>query len=250
MSLVIVEFWESNDLKQIIDIIKSMNRDVLLEFSNNGLTLKCLDTNHISIIVMKIDNFQFKQYHCENDVQVGINVNDFSILLRTVVNSIPIKLEISNNKSITITTGIAETKAIFNISTIDVDELDIDINNIKSDCKFIIEISKFIKIIRDFVDIKCEIINIRSINDTLLITGKNNSGIEKRLLLHNKRQIELNLINEIDVCFNLLAINDLLKQIKVNGLFSIGLSNENPLELIVHSRIYSLYYYISPLLPN
>ena len=106
-----------NVLKKIIDSIASLVSEVNLEATPNGLTLQAMDSAHVSLVSLKMNESGFEEYRCDQNVTMGVNLNDLSKVLKMVKSDDKLILSHQNNGESLIIT-YENTSKLFNLYNI------------------------------------------------------------------------------------------------------------------------------------
>ena len=68
--------------KKIIDSLSSLVNEVNLEATSTGLSLQAMDSAHVSLVSLKINETGFEEYRCDKNITLGLNLSDFSKILK------------------------------------------------------------------------------------------------------------------------------------------------------------------------
>jgi len=158
---------QSAALKSLFDALKDLLEDVCLEFDHDGARLVSPDSTHIAMIHLKLDASNFEEYSCSQPISVGININRFSKLLKSVSNSDTITLFVSSSDTASLGLRVENaerrTNTIFRISMMDLQSDHIELPPIEFDSRISLPSSDLQKLIRDMATIsdRVEITNTR-----------------------------------------------------------------------------------------
>ena len=87
-------------LKKIIDCIKELASEINLEVSLKGISLKLMDYSHVALANLFLSKEGFEEYQCDENMILGISLQNFSKVLRLVGNedSLILSCEDESNK--------------------------------------------------------------------------------------------------------------------------------------------------------
>ena len=69
-------------LKKLIESIKDLVTDINLEITATGISLQAMDSAHVSLVSLKINETGFEEYRCDKNITLGLNLSDFSKILK------------------------------------------------------------------------------------------------------------------------------------------------------------------------
>lgn len=245
---MLVEFWESSDLKRIVESLRVITRQINFDFSKDGLLCQSLDPSHVTLARITVPCQCFRRYKCDTTYAIGLDLDNLYTILRAIKDRSPILLEYNGKEKLAIQTSAGEIK--FNIKVLDLDHLYVELPETVPDCRIEMDVDLFCKLIKDLLTIKCDSINFVGKSNELLVKGFNLSGTDTTFTFQNNKDVIMDLKSEININFDLIQLFELSKNFKGLGTLVISLSNDNPLFLRFRTRFYTLNYYLSPLLIN
>ena len=77
-----VRFSEAGVFKKIVDGMREMITETNLDCSSDGMTLQCMDSNHVALVSLQLYVRAFVHYTCKRDLSIGINVNTLWKMLK------------------------------------------------------------------------------------------------------------------------------------------------------------------------
>jgi proliferating cell nuclear antigen len=72
--------------RKIIESLKDLVSEVNLDATAEGLSLQAMDSAHVSLVALKINEGAFEDYRCDKPLTLGINLSDFSKILKMAKN--------------------------------------------------------------------------------------------------------------------------------------------------------------------
>ena len=67
--------------RKIIDSLNALVQEVNLEAGSSGISLQAMDSAHVSLVSLKINETGFEEYRCDKNITLGLNLSDFSKIL-------------------------------------------------------------------------------------------------------------------------------------------------------------------------
>lgn len=160
---------QSNAIRILSEVLKETLNDVNLTFDKSGLKIMAMDGSHVALIHLKLHADKFEYYHCENKVQVGLNMLSLFKLMKTVTNNDTVTMFIESSKphelGIKIENADKNSRTVFHLKMLDIDENELRIPDVALDSVISMPSNEFQRICRDMLNI----------SDTIVITSSNNS---------------------------------------------------------------------------
>ena len=78
------EIFQAKVKDVIIDSLSSLVNEVNLEATSNGLSLQAMDSAHISLVSLNMKEEVFKEYRCDKNTILGLNLLDFGKVLKLI----------------------------------------------------------------------------------------------------------------------------------------------------------------------
>jgi len=73
-------------LKKILESLKDLVTDANFDCSPTGVALQAMDSSHVSLVSMLLQQEGFEKYRCDRGIQLGINLNSMSKILKCAGN--------------------------------------------------------------------------------------------------------------------------------------------------------------------
>lgn len=90
---------EPKYLKDSISIISELVTETQLTISKSGITIISMDPANVAMVVYKLLSSCFSEFEVEEEVQIGLNLNNLKQILKRVENSDILILETDENNS-------------------------------------------------------------------------------------------------------------------------------------------------------
>ena len=78
------EIFQAKVKDVIIDSLSSLVNEVNLEATSNWLSLQAMDSAHISLVSLNMKEEVFKEYRCDKNTILGLNLLDFGKVLKLI----------------------------------------------------------------------------------------------------------------------------------------------------------------------
>ena len=86
-----------DDLKAVIAMVSTVVEEAMFQCTSEGMTFRGMDTSHVALIDISLPADMFSLYECEEDVQLGIRVEDFNKLIKRATKKDSLELAIVDN---------------------------------------------------------------------------------------------------------------------------------------------------------
>lgn len=94
-------------LRKIVESLKDLVTEVNIEATSNGklkiniigLSLQAMDSAHVSLVCLQLNESGFEQYRCDKNITLGINLTDFSKILKMAQNDDVVTLRADDENS-------------------------------------------------------------------------------------------------------------------------------------------------------
>jgi proliferating cell nuclear antigen len=158
--------------KRLIDAVKEMVTEVVLDCSENGIHMQAMDNSHIALIHFFLDASKaFSHYKCESEISIGINVVSLQKVLKLCNNEDVLTLQKNNNEDkLTLLFESPNGSKIsqFCVSLLDIDQEQLGIPDVEYKTYFSMSSQELVRICRDFKDLA----------NTVTISSDSKSGIK------------------------------------------------------------------------
>jgi proliferating cell nuclear antigen len=94
-------------LRKIVESLKDLVTEVNIEatptgknsFNFLGLSLQAMDSAHVSLVSLQLNESGFEQYRCDKNITLGINLTDFAKILKMAQNEDVVTLKADEDNS-------------------------------------------------------------------------------------------------------------------------------------------------------
>lgn len=238
---------KSGAIKTLIEALKEIiPQGGNLIFDESGIKLLSMDTSHVILIHLRLDAENFEYYHCPNKHLVGVNMTNFFKLIKTMSNDDTITLflenEDDNKLGIKIENATKQTKTVYKMSLLDLDEENLQIPSTTFTSVINIPSADFQKICRDMGSI-AEYMEIKSIDNQLIFNCNGQFATQETSIMENGNG-SLSFIKNNDpneIFQGVFSLKNLILFTKCTNLcVSIELYLKNDYPLIVNYNVASL----------
>ena len=72
--------------KKIVDAIKELVKNVNLDMNSGGISLQAMDSSHVALVALQLNEGGFKKYRCDRNVTMGLSIENLSKILKCASN--------------------------------------------------------------------------------------------------------------------------------------------------------------------
>ncbi|MAG47717.1 proliferating cell nuclear antigen (pcna) [archaeon] len=219
---------EPKYLKNPIAIISELVNEVVLKFDKDKMELIAMDPANVALINFKLLSSAFTEYSLEEDVEVGVNLDNLKQILRRAKPSDKLSLELKNNKLKMDLEG--ENKRTFNLSLIDIENQKQRIPDLKFTGSIDIGTSLFDEAIEDMGVVA---------DSVTLVADKEQFSVQADGTLSNavvqidsgNENVNLKVENVIKSKYSLEYLRKIIKGSSLSDSVSLNFGNDYPLRI-------------------
>lgn len=245
----------SSTLRKIIDSIKELVTQVNLEASPNGISLQAMDSAHISLVNLQLNENGFSSYRCDKSVTLGISLLELSKIFKLSSSDDEVTLSTDSDNTylnIVFTNPKTNKEAEFQLNLLNLDSETLGIPDTEYPTSISIGSSEFAKLIKELNTV-ADVIQI-TINDdkSVVFSYKGKAGKGKITIKNNAGQSEDETViikceEPVNTLFGLSYINNFAKGNSLSSSVEINLSNQFPMMIHYSIEDYGfLKYYLAP----
>ena len=246
---------QSSILRKIVDSIKDLVPKVNLEATPLGLSVQAMDSAHVSLVSLMLRESGFESYRCDKNITLGLDLSDFSKILKLSSNDDQVTLKAQEDNSyltIIYTNNKTAKECEFNLTlmTIESDSLGIPDSEYPTIIKM--SSSEFVKLCKDLTPLT-ESIKIECSGEKeakISYSGKTGNGsIKLRKHLADKEDDFIDINHDEDICstFGIQYLNSFGKAASLSSTVVLNMSMKFP--LMINYEIESLgfiKFYLAP----
>jgi proliferating cell nuclear antigen len=179
---------QSSAFKVLIEALKELLTDTVIEFTKTGIKIITTDTSHVILIHLKLYSDKFEYYHCDKDVKIGINMLNFYKVIKTINSNDTLTLFMNRNDNnklgIRIENGEKNNKTTFEINLIELDNMAYEIPPVEFNSVITMPSSDFQKIVRDMHNI-ADYVEIKNANNEFILSCEGDFCKQETILSDN-----------------------------------------------------------------
>ena len=225
---------QSSAFKVLIEALKELLSDTVIEFDETGLKIVTTDQSHVILVHLRLYADKFEYYYCEKPMKIGINMLNFYKIIKTINSNDTLTLFMNKNDNnklgVRIENGEKNNRTTFEINLIELDNLSFEIPPVEFNSVTTMPSNDFQKIIRD----------MHNIADTAEIKNTQNEFIlsctgdfcSQETVLYNNDFVNIKNDNNSEIIQGIFSLKYLFLFTKCTNLSNhvlIYLKNDYPL---------------------
>ena len=227
---------QTHPFKNLIEALKDILTDVNIEFNKQGMKLIAFDPSQTILVHLKLEAEKFVEYFCEEKIIIGINLNNFYKLIKTITNNDTLTLYIEKNNQhqlgIRIENGDKNYLTSYLLNLMEINEEIFDIVPPSFESVLIFPSNEFNAICKNMVGLS-EIIEIKSIGSQLIFSCKGEFAEQETIMGETDKGLKYEQTSQEDNIiqgfYNLNHIMLFAKCTNINGFLTMYLKNNYPL---------------------
>ena len=240
---------QTNAIRVLFESLKNILADVNFKADASGIKLTTIDGTQSAIVNLCLDGTKFEEYHCPNEINIGMNLLSVFKILKGIKNTDTISFTIYQNEenNLYITTQNTDKKAtiISKIKLLDMDEKIYNIPDIDFDSFITMPSSDFQSYISDLSTISGEIeFRSNSSNFILSVVG----DFAEQTIKINETNCDTDTDKEEQHgLFNIKYIQLFTKSTNLCGTVEIYLKSKYPLTILYNvANLGQIKYCLAP----
>jgi proliferating cell nuclear antigen len=218
-----------NEFTKIISSISKLSYELQINFNKDGLDLHGFDMANVAAFMLKLDTSFFDEYNIESEEKVGLNLEDFSKMLKKCKNDILIE---KNENLVILKSG----KIKYELTMIDVSREEKAWPSMVLNSSFSMETKQLKEILEDAIICHNSVI-INPTKDKLVFRA--NGHLNKYLI-----ELDAVIIKESMGCYSLEYLNKIL--IDIFDTVQISLDEDRPCVFEYKSAGIDLKFMLAP----
>jgi len=224
-SLSEIKIWRS-----VIDAISEIIDEANFVATPEGLSLRAMDPSHVAMVEVELPKSFFDDYECEENINIGVNLDEFRKILRRGSAKDRLSLEVTSDRKLKI---IFSNKAerSFSIPLLDIAGEEIASPSIEFNVYGRLASEVFEDAIKD-ASLISDYVKISADGDFLKISASGERGdVEVKLSEASGSLIELNVKEPSSSTYSLNYLEDLVKASRASEILVLEFSTDMPLKL-------------------
>ena len=225
---------QSSIIKTLIEALKEILNDTVIEINNEGIKIVTMDNSHIILVHLKLFADKFEYYTCNKPISIGINMLNFYKIIKTVNNNDVLTLFIYednlNQLGIKIENLEKNTKTTYFLNLLDLNNDQFEIPEVEFNSVITLPSSDYQKLMRDMNNI-AEYVEIKNVDNKFILTCQGDFCSQETVLSDKDLMIvNNNNVNEIiQGNFNLKYLVLFTKCTNLSNNVELYLKNDYPL---------------------
>lgn len=235
---------QSSVFKILIEALKEILTDTVVEINDNGLKIVALDNTHVILIHLHMDADKFEHYHCEAPRKIGINMLNFYKIIKTINSNDTLTLFMKRNDhnhlGIEIENREKNSRTTYKLNLLDLDNTKLEIPAASFNSVITLPSTDFQKLCRDMHNL-AEFVEIKTINKELILTCKGDFCSQETVMRDSDNvtvEHEKSSMDIVQGVFNLKFLCLFTKATNLSKMVELYLKNDYP--LIVRYSVASL----------
>lgn len=236
---------QSSAFKVLVEALKELLIDTSIEFDSTGMKIITMDTSHIVLVHLRLDAKKFEHFYCPGKIVIGMNMLNFHKLIKTINSNDTLTLFMDqsdmNHLGIKIENGEKNTKTIYKLNLLDLDNDKIFIDDAEFNSVITMPSSDFQKICRDMKNL-ADFVEIKNLNNQLIFNCTGDFCHQETILSDNDNGINnINTKNSNEIVQGLFNLSYLVLFTKCTNLCNtVELYLKNDYPLIIKYSVASL----------
>lgn len=245
---------QTSSFRTLIEGLKDVLTDVNWTFDETGVKVLCMDGNHVSLVSLKLEAGNFELYECVKKMTVGINMNNFFVLIKTVntndMLTLGIKKSRPNELQIVMENTEKNTKTSLYLKLLDMDEPTLTIPTTEFDDVITMSSVDFQHLCRDMLQIS-DILHIFNDGDVMKFSCKGVFAERETTITGSSTHLSSDAPrkkNAVNGSYSLKHLNLFTKCTGLCQIIELYLKNDYP--LLIKYSVASLGHLLYCLAPN
>ena len=224
---------QSSIIKTLIEALKEILNDTVIEINNEGIKIVTMDNSHIILVHLKLFADKFEYYTCNKPISIGINMLNFYKIIKTVNNNDVLTLFIYednlNQLGIKIENLEKNTKTTYFLNLLDLNNDQFEIPEVEFNSVITLPSNDFQKLMRDMNNI-ADFVEIKNVDNKFILTCQGDFCSQETVLSDNELVVISSNNNEIiQGNFNLKYLVLFTKCTNLSNNVELYLKNDYPL---------------------
>ncbi len=230
-----ITFEKAIVLKQIIDSIKDLVTDAIIDCTTDGIILQSMDSGHVALCSLYLNN------KCKTNISIGVSLVNIGLILKCAKNEDKIILKLKDNSdSCQFIFESPDRKTEFNFKLMNIDSEKYGIPDVEYDCIIQLD-SKILKTIISDISTISDTCKISTIEDNIIFSA---DGQVSSIIIKQKCKCKKQINN---ISFSVNYLQHFMKATVLSDSVNIYISTEYPLCLEYSIKdVGFIKYYLAP----
>nr|WRJ69886.1 proliferating cell nuclear antigen [Oceanusvirus sp.] len=176
---------QSAAIKTLVEALKELLTDVVLEADERGLRIIAMDTARVVLVHLRMDAEKFEYYSCKQTLHLGVNMINLHKLIKTVGNSDTLTLYVesgdTNHLGIKIESSEKNSRTVYKLNLLDMEPRSISVGPTQFDDVIMLSSSEFQKLCRDMHNL-ADAVEIKVVNNEVTFSCKGDFSTQETVL--------------------------------------------------------------------
>lgn len=229
---------KTSTFKKITEVLATS--DVVLIFDQKGMTCQGMDSSHVSMTFLNLDNRDFQEYTCNTQHRIPLNVLNLSKVIKCAGNDDAMIIRyVDGEDFITLMFKNAERVLQFSLNLVVIEQDEVEIPDMQYMENITMKATTFKATVGDLIQVG-EICTVKCANDSVSFVTKGDIG-EAKIVLKNCCE------TEISINFALRYLNIFAKAASLCDTTTMSISPELPLRLVFTiSEFSQIVFFLAP----
>ena len=224
---------KTGPFRYLLETIKELETDVNFQITKEGLSLQCMDRNHVALVSLNIPAKSFEKFKCKVDTVIGVNLDTFLTIIKCASgpkDDLVIEPIVGGGDDIVCIKLVGEERNLsYEMKLMDIDSNPLKIPARDNDVVLQMNSSTYKQIFADMIKLGSEVV-IKPHKDRVYFEVRSDQGVGNFDLEYtddNCKNVELN--EEIDQKLALKYLNHFAKACTFCKKVELRMKDENPL---------------------
>ena len=198
--IFLIKTIQSSAIKCIIEALKELLTDTVLEITSDGIKIVTMDNAHVILVHLKLLAEKFEFYKSNKNISIGVNMLNLYKIIKTINNNDILSLFMYENDlnhlNIKLENIDKSTKTTYKINLLDLNNEKFEIPDVVFNSVITMPSNDFQKIIRDMNNL-ADFVEIKNVNSEFILTCTGDFCSQKTIL-SDKNNESIQITNEQD----------------------------------------------------
>lgn len=176
---------QSSAIKTLIEAMKELLTDVVLEVDENGIKVIAMDTARVVLVHLKLDASRFEYFSCNAPLHLGVNMINLHKLIKTVGNSDTLTLYVEkddpNHLGVKIESSEKNSRTIYKLNLLDMECNALSVAPTQFEDRILLGSTEFQKLCRDMHNL-ADVVEIKVVNGEVTFSCKGDFSTQETVL--------------------------------------------------------------------
>ncbi|MFP4116009.1 MAG: proliferating cell nuclear antigen (pcna) [Candidatus Aenigmatarchaeota archaeon] len=223
---------EPSILKDSVSTISELIHEGIFKISSDSLYLRASDRATVAVVDFKLEREAFEEFECDEEMQIGVNLEDLLEILKRAKKNDSLTLEVSDDAS-RLKASIGDgTKREFEMPLLSLSESDVpETKQLEFDAELKLKSSVLKRGIAD-AEIVADSVLFTAEPGKLTMKAESDSGsVEARTDEDSEDLMEIEVAEKTESRYPIDYLESILKASKISDIASVKFGTDYPMEL-------------------